>query len=146
MSRSCLRTVVADTSALVSLAVPRADGDNITTAPDPLQYLLTACEVSAPPEVVSELHDISSTKISTVLLPRTFSRLKTTLQSKIRMHGRLLPSQDQHSALTTAKQMESFLQMHSMSKSFSPMNSVGRIFYSCCSSGTTDRTHTAVDP
>jgi len=59
MSRSPLRTVVADTSALVSLAVPRADGEyDTTTAPDPLQYLLTACEVSVPPEVVSELHDI----------------------------------------------------------------------------------------
>jgi len=60
MSRSPLRTVVADTSALVSLAVPRADGEyDTTTAPDPLQYLLTACEVSVPPEVVSELHDIT---------------------------------------------------------------------------------------
>lgn len=47
MSRSRLRTVVADTSALVSLAVPRADGEyDTTTTPDPLQYLLTACEVS----------------------------------------------------------------------------------------------------
>ncbi len=59
MSRPPLRTVVDDTSALVSLAVPRADGEyDTTTAPDPLQYLLTACEVSVPPEVVSELHDI----------------------------------------------------------------------------------------
>ena len=59
MSSPRLRTVVADTSALVGLAVPRADGEyDTTTAPDPLQYLLTACEVSVPPEVVSELHDI----------------------------------------------------------------------------------------
>jgi hypothetical protein len=59
MSGSRLRTVVADTSALVSLAVPRADeAYETTTAPDPLQYLLTACEVSVPPEVISELHDI----------------------------------------------------------------------------------------
>ena len=59
MSKPRLRTVVADTSTLVSLAVPRADGEyDTTTAPDPLQYLLTACEVSVPPEVVSELHDI----------------------------------------------------------------------------------------
>lgn len=59
MSRSRLRTVVADTSALVSLAVPRADeAYDTTTAPDPLQYLLTVCEVSVPPEVVSELRDI----------------------------------------------------------------------------------------
>jgi len=60
MSRSRLRTVVADTSALVSLAVPRADkAYDTTTAPDPLQYLLTACEVTVPPEVVSELRDIT---------------------------------------------------------------------------------------
>lgn len=59
MSRPRLQTVVADTSALVSLAVPRADGEyDTTTAPDPLQYLLIACEVSVPPEVISELHDI----------------------------------------------------------------------------------------
>ena len=60
MNKPRLRTVVADTSTLVSLAVPRADGAyDTTTAPDPLQYLLTACEVSVPTEVVSELHDIS---------------------------------------------------------------------------------------
>lgn len=60
MSRPRLRTVVADTSALVSLAVPRADADYDTdTAPDPLQYLLTSCTVSVPPEVVSELQDIA---------------------------------------------------------------------------------------
>ncbi|WP_224337850.1 hypothetical protein [Haloprofundus halobius] len=55
-----LRTVVADTSALVSLAVPRADATyNTDNKPDPLQYLLTSCEVSVPPEVVSELTDIA---------------------------------------------------------------------------------------
>lgn len=60
MSRPRLRTVVADTSALVSLAVPRADADYDTdTAPDPLQYLLTSCTVSVPSEVVSELQDIA---------------------------------------------------------------------------------------
>ncbi len=59
MSRQRLRTIVADTSALVSLAVPRADSEyDTTTAPDPLQYLLTACEVFVPPEVISELHDL----------------------------------------------------------------------------------------
>jgi hypothetical protein len=58
MSGTCLRTVVADTSALVSLGVPRADADYDTdTAPDPLQYLLTSCYVSVPPEVVAELQD-----------------------------------------------------------------------------------------
>lgn len=58
--RPGLRTVVADTSALVSLAVPRADATYDTdTAPDPLQYLLTSCDVSVPPEVVGELRDIT---------------------------------------------------------------------------------------
>ncbi|NKE37700.1 hypothetical protein GWG54_18195 [Natronococcus sp. JC468] len=57
---SQLRTVVADTSALVSLAVPRTDADYDTeTAPDPLQYLLTSCEVFVPPEVIAELRDIT---------------------------------------------------------------------------------------
>ena len=55
-----LQTVVADTSALVSLGVPKADADYDTdTAPDPLQYLLTWCDVSAPPAVVSELQDLT---------------------------------------------------------------------------------------
>jgi len=60
MSGARLRTVVADTSALVSLGVPRADADYDTdTAPDPLQYLLTSCDVSVPPEVVLELQDLT---------------------------------------------------------------------------------------
>ncbi|WP_255191864.1 hypothetical protein [Natronobeatus ordinarius] len=55
-----LRTVVADTSALVSLGVPRADDRYDTdTSPDPLQYLLTSCDVVVPPEVVSELRDVA---------------------------------------------------------------------------------------
>ncbi|WP_254545999.1 hypothetical protein [Halomarina pelagica] len=55
-----LRTVVADTSALVSLGVPRADDRYDTdSAPDPLQYLLTSCTVSVPPVVVSELRDVA---------------------------------------------------------------------------------------
>jgi hypothetical protein len=58
MSGSRLRTVVADTSALVSLAVPRADAAVDTDTPDPLQYLLTSCDVFVPPEVVAELRDI----------------------------------------------------------------------------------------
>jgi hypothetical protein len=58
--RPQLRTVVADTSALVSLGVPRADPDYDTAAaPDPLQYLLTSCDVFLPPEVVSELQDVA---------------------------------------------------------------------------------------
>ncbi|WP_058826557.1 hypothetical protein [Haloferax sp. Q22] len=60
MSRPRLRTAVADTSALVSLAAPRADADSDTeTAPDPLQYLLTSCDVSVPPEVVAELREMA---------------------------------------------------------------------------------------
>ncbi|WP_436927980.1 hypothetical protein [Halosimplex amylolyticum] len=54
---SRLRTVVADTSALVSLAVPRADGG--WEGGDPLQYLLTSCTLLVPPEVVSELKDVA---------------------------------------------------------------------------------------
>jgi len=59
MSGPRLRTVVADTSALVSLAVPRADAAVDTGAPDPLQYLLTSCDVFVPSEVVEELRDIT---------------------------------------------------------------------------------------
>lgn len=53
-----LRTVVADTSALVSLGVARAvDSYDTDVSPDPLQYLLTSCDVSVPPSVVSELEE-----------------------------------------------------------------------------------------
>lgn len=60
MSRSRLRTVVADTSALVSLAVPGADPEYDTNIdPDPLQYLLTSCDVTIPLEVVAELQNMT---------------------------------------------------------------------------------------
>ena len=59
MSGQRLRTVVADTSALVSLAVPHADAAVSTDVPDPFQYFLTSCEVFVPPEVVAELRDIT---------------------------------------------------------------------------------------
>lgn len=60
MSRPRLRTAVADTSALVSLAVPRADADyDAQSALDPLQFLLTSCDVTVPPEVVAELREIA---------------------------------------------------------------------------------------
>ena len=60
MSGYRLRSVVADTSALVSLAVPRADPEYDTdSAPDPLQYLLTSCTVTAPPEVLEELRELT---------------------------------------------------------------------------------------
>lgn len=59
-SRYQLRTVVADTSALVSLAVPRAaSGYDAEAGPDPFQFLLTSCEVTVPPEVVDELRDMT---------------------------------------------------------------------------------------
>ena len=58
--RPRLRTVVADTSALVSLAVPSADETYDTaTEPDPLQYVLTSCAVSVPSSVVTELREIA---------------------------------------------------------------------------------------
>jgi hypothetical protein len=59
MSDRRLRTAVADTSALVSLAVPRADASLDPDTPDPLQYLLTSCDVAVPPEVVAELRDVT---------------------------------------------------------------------------------------
>ncbi|WP_136717324.1 hypothetical protein [Halorientalis salina] len=55
-----MRTVVADTSALVSLAIPKADGAYDTDSnPDPLQYLLTSCAVSIPTQVRAELQNIA---------------------------------------------------------------------------------------
>lgn len=58
--RQQLRTVVADTSALVSLAVPKAASEYDDWAePDPLQFLLTSCEVAVPPKVIDELRDIT---------------------------------------------------------------------------------------
>ena len=58
-TQSRLQTVVADTSALVSLAVPRADATVDDALPDPLQYVLTSCSVSLPPTVRSELDAIA---------------------------------------------------------------------------------------
>lgn len=58
--RAQLRTVVADTSALVSLGIPRVDDEYDTgVAPDPLQYLLTSCRVTVPAAVITELEDIT---------------------------------------------------------------------------------------
>ena len=78
------RTVVADTSALVSLAVPRADSRyDTTTAPDPLQYLLTSCDVFVPPTVVSELrdlaqyHDIHGAAATNVLAARGYYAIES---------------------------------------------------------------------
>jgi len=58
--RPRLRTAVADTSALVSLGVPSADQTYDTASdPDPLRYVLTSCDVSVPPSVVTELREIT---------------------------------------------------------------------------------------
>jgi hypothetical protein len=55
-----METAVADTSALVSLAVPSADQAYDTDGdPDPLQSLLTSCSVYVPGEVIAELEDIA---------------------------------------------------------------------------------------
>lgn len=79
MSGPQLRTVVADTSALVSLAVPRADATYTTDSdPDPLQYLLTSCDMSVPSKVVAELReltqyqDIHGTAAKNVLTTRDY--------------------------------------------------------------------------
>lgn len=55
-----METAVADTSALVSLAVPSADATyDLDENPDPLQYLLTSSSVSVPEAVIAELEDIA---------------------------------------------------------------------------------------
>jgi len=78
--RQHLRTVVADTSALVSLAVPKVVSEN--DSPDPLQFLLTSCKVTVPPEVVDELRDITqyqdihSAAARNVLAARNHYRVK----------------------------------------------------------------------
>lgn len=55
-----MQTVVADTSALVSLAVPGADaGYDADANPDPFQYLLTSCSVYVPDEVLAELREMA---------------------------------------------------------------------------------------
>ncbi|SFP96303.1 MULTISPECIES: hypothetical protein [Halolamina] len=59
MSGRRLRTVVADTSALVSLAVASADAAADSDIPGPFQYLLTSCDVFVPTKVVTELRDIT---------------------------------------------------------------------------------------
>lgn len=72
-----MQTLVADTSALVSLAIPQADSTfDTTTYPDPLQYLLTSCTVFIPPAVKQELttmaqySDLHATAAANVLAAR----------------------------------------------------------------------------
>ena len=70
------RVVVADTSALVSLAIPRAVACPTETTSDPLQHLFTSCDVFVPPEVIEELRhmaqyqDVHATAASNVLAAR----------------------------------------------------------------------------
>nr|WP_231554287.1 hypothetical protein [Halobellus rufus] len=59
MSGRRLRTVVDDTTALVSLVVPRADAAVDIDTLNPLQYLLTSCDVFVPSEVVTEIRDLT---------------------------------------------------------------------------------------
>lgn len=60
MSGRRIQAIVADTSALVSLGVPRATDEYDTAiAPDPLQYVLTSCSVTIPTEVFDELEAIT---------------------------------------------------------------------------------------
>lgn len=87
MSGSQLHQVVADTSALVSLGVPSADEGYDTSAdPDPLQYLLTSCDVFVPPEAISELdaltqyQDIHAAAASNVLAARSFVDVRDPYQ------------------------------------------------------------------
>ena len=51
-----MQTTVADTSALINLAVPAADATyDTTTNPDSLQLFLTSCTVHVPTQVEAEL-------------------------------------------------------------------------------------------
>lgn len=53
-----METVVADTSALVSLGIPSADSTyDSQTAPDPLRILLTGTSVIVPESVIDELEE-----------------------------------------------------------------------------------------
>jgi predicted nucleic acid-binding protein len=55
-----MESVVADTCALVSLAIPKADTTYDTAVdPDPLQYLLTGCDVTVPTQVEAELREMA---------------------------------------------------------------------------------------
>lgn len=81
-----MQTLVADTSALVSLAIPQADSTfDTTTYPDPLQYLLTSCTVSIPPEVQRELKtmaqysDLHATAASNVLAASSYYTVEDPL-------------------------------------------------------------------
>jgi len=102
MSGPRLRTVVADTSALVSLAVPRADAAIGTDVPDPFQYLLTSCDVVVPP-VVAELRDITQYQDIHAAAASNVPRPVATTRSKIHMRATTPRTRDRRSASMTAK-------------------------------------------
>ncbi|QSG14695.1 hypothetical protein [Halapricum desulfuricans] len=55
-----METVVADTCALASLAIPRSVSSYDTASePDPLQYLLTGSDVFVPTQVETELQEMA---------------------------------------------------------------------------------------
>ena len=128
MSGRRLRTVVADTSALVSLAVPRADAAVDIDTPDPFQYLLTSCEVFVPLEVVAELHDITqyqeihAAAANNVLTATTRSRIPTNATKH------LIPGR--RSVLMLAKPTALSSQICSMSTDFSQTSLAGQTFHS----------------
>lgn len=80
-------TVVADTSALISLGVPAADVTYDTVAnPDPLQHLLRSCTVYVPTQVEAELRatarysDIHAAAAGNVLAAATHCHIEEPLQ------------------------------------------------------------------
>lgn len=80
-------TVVADTSALISLGVPAADATYDPVAnPDPLQQLLRSCTVYVPTQVEAELRttaqytDIHGAAAGNVLAAATHYNIEEPLQ------------------------------------------------------------------
>jgi hypothetical protein len=81
-----METVVADTCALVSLAIPKADTTYDAVAyPDPFQYLLTSCRVTIPTRVQADLRemaqyeDVQGTAAANVLAAANHFRTVDTL-------------------------------------------------------------------
>ena len=82
-----MQTAVADTSSLISLAVPSADATYDTaTNPDPLQFLLTSCTVYVPTQAESELRttaqyaDIHAAAAANVLAASAHYHIQDPLQ------------------------------------------------------------------
>jgi predicted nucleic acid-binding protein len=82
-----MQTTVADTSALISLAVPAAVATyDTTTNPDPLQLLLTSCTVYVPTPVETELRttaqytDIHAAAATNVLAASAHYHVEDPLQ------------------------------------------------------------------